>query len=162
MKRLLAPMACLLASTLAVSPAPGQSLSGQWCGEAEQTGPGDYRSQWSATLVLKGPAGRMDYPSLACGGTLTFEHAHGAVAFYRERLDYGRDLCLDGGIIGIEPVGAFVRWEWNGSGATAAAVLTARCRLQSQRKAPQIASPNADAARPTSREDKPGANTRAT
>jgi hypothetical protein len=137
MKPLIAMITCLLASTLAVSPAPGQTLSGEWCGEAEQTGPGDYRSRWSAILALKGPTGRMDYPSLECGGTLTFEHARGTVFFYRERIDYGRDLCLDGGLIGIEPLGASVRWEWNGLGATATAMLTVQCRLQSEHTTPQ-------------------------
>jgi hypothetical protein len=137
MQRPLAMTTFLLTITLTGSPAPGQILSGQWCGEADQTGPGTYRSRWSATLVLNGSTGRMDYPSLECGGTLTFEHVNGAVHFYRERIDYGRDLCLDGGLIGVEPLGASVRWEWNGSGATAIAVLTAQCWVLSEHTTPQ-------------------------
>ena len=132
MRRFFATIACLVASTLAVSPAGSQTLSGRWCGKAEQVGPGDYRSQWSATLVLEGATGRMDYPSLNCGGTLAFERAEGTVHFYRERLDYGHDLCLDGGLIEIEPVGTSVRWEWSGSGATASTVLTMQCQLHSR------------------------------
>ncbi len=131
MKRLLAMITFLLAATLAGSSAPSQTLSGQWCGEAEQTGPGDYRSRWSATLVLEESMGRMDYPSLGCGGTLTFERAEGRVDFYRERITYGRERCIDGGLVGVQSLQASVHWEWNGSGATATAALTARCQLQS-------------------------------
>ena len=134
MRRLFAYLALVLASTLVVSPAPGQTISGQWCGEGDQIGPGYYRSRWAAILVLDGPTGRMDYPSLACGGTLTFERAEGSVSFFRERIDYGHGRCIDGGLIGIEAFDAAVRWEWNGSGAAANAVLTSQCRLQSQYK----------------------------
>jgi hypothetical protein len=140
MKRLFAMIAFLLTSTLA-APAPGQTLSGQWCGEADQDGPGDYRSRWSATLVLNGPAGRMDYPSLGCGGTLTFERAEGRVDFYRERIDYGGERCIDGGLIGVQSLDASVRWEWNGSGATATAVLSAKCQLHSEYDTPESTAP---------------------
>jgi hypothetical protein len=69
----------------------------------------------------------MEYPSLDCGGTLTFEGTNGNVHLYRERIDYGRDRCLDGGLVGVEPVGTSMRWEWNGSGAKATALLYAPC-----------------------------------
>src|SRR4026207_836083 len=81
------------------APAGAETLSGQWCGWAVQTGPGDNRTEWSAILILKGPTGSMEYPSLACGGTLTFESTNGSVHLYRERIDYGRDRCLDGGLV---------------------------------------------------------------
>ena len=142
MKRLLV-ITPLLASMLAITAAQNQTLlSGQWCGEGEQTGPGAYRSRWSAVLTLKGPTGRMDYPSLECGGTLTFEHARDAVHFYRERIDYGRELCLDGGLIGIELLGASVRWEWNGAGATATALLTPQCQAHSEYNPSHLACAN--------------------
>src|SRR6187200_1655182 len=63
------PMRCLrwmLVCLLASAPAGAQTLSGQWCGWAVQTGPGDNRTEWSAILILKGPTGSMEYPSLAC------------------------------------------------------------------------------------------------
>ena len=134
----------LLASMLMGLPALGQTLSGEWCGEAEQIGPGDHRSRWSATLTLKGPTGRMDYPSLDCGGTLLFERVDGSVSFFRERIDYGHDRCIDGGLISVEPVGASVHWEWSGSGANAAAMLTPQCRLQSLYKTPHISKSNSE------------------
>ena len=58
-------LVCLLASAYAEA----QTLSGQWCGWAVQTGPGDHRTEWSAILSLEGPTGSMEYPSLDCGGT---------------------------------------------------------------------------------------------
>lgn len=120
-------LVCLLAS----APAEAQTLSGQWCGWAEQTGPGDRRTEWSAILSLKGPTGSMEYPSLDCGGTLTFEGTDGNIHLYRERIAYGRDRCLDGGLVGVEPVGTSIRWEWTGSGARATALLHAPCARQS-------------------------------
>jgi hypothetical protein len=122
----------LLSSTIVASPATAQTLFGRWCGEADQIGPGSFRSQWAANLVLEGPTGRMDYPSLGCGGTLAFERVEGSIALYRERIDYGHGRCIDSGLIGIEALGATIRWQWNGSGATANAVLSTHCRLQSQ------------------------------
>jgi hypothetical protein len=127
-------MRCLclmLVCPLASAPAEAQTLPGQWCGRAEQTGPGDHRAEWSAILSLKGAAGSMEYPSLQCGGTLTFEGTDGNVHLYRERIDYGRDRCLDGGLVGVEPVGTSIRWEWTGSGARATALLYAPCPRQS-------------------------------
>ena len=65
----------------------------------------------------------MEYPSLDCGGTLTFEGTNGNVHLYRERIAYGRDRCLDSGLVGVEPVGTSMRWQWTGSGAKATALL---------------------------------------
>jgi hypothetical protein len=121
------PSSWAFACLLAVSSAEAQTLSGQWCGWAEQTGPGDTRTQWSANLLLDGATGHMEYPSLECGGTLTFEGVDGKVHLYRERIAYGRDRCLDNGLIGVEPVGTSMRWQWTGSGAKATALLHAPC-----------------------------------
>jgi hypothetical protein len=127
-------MRCLhlaIACLLAASPGEAQTLSGRWCGWAEQIGPGDTRSAWSANLSLDGSTGHMEYPSLQCGGTLTFEGVDGEVHLYRERIVYGRDLCLDGGLVGVVPVGTSMRWQWTGSGASATALLHAPCPQQS-------------------------------
>lgn len=127
MRSLRAALVCLLAS----APAQAQTLSGQWCGVAEQTGPGDHRSEWPAIVQLKGPTGYTEYPSLKCGGTLTFERMDGNLHMYRERIDYGRGLCLDGGLLGVEPLGSSIRFEWSGSDARATGVLHAPCAQQS-------------------------------
>ena len=127
MRSLRAMLVCLLASV----PAQAQTLSGQWCGMAEQTGPGQHRSEWPAIVQLKGPTGYTEYPSLKCGGTLTFERMEGNVHLYRERIDYGRDLCLDGGLLGVEPQGTSIRYQWTGSDAKANGTLHAHCPQQS-------------------------------
>ena len=69
----------------------------------------------------------MHYPSLDCGGTLTFERTDDQVHSYRERIEYGRDICLDGGLVRVELQGASVRWEWTGSGVSATALLSPNC-----------------------------------
>jgi hypothetical protein len=131
-------MLCLLGS----APVHAQSLSGSWCGLGEQTNPDGTRHHWTARMRLAGPEGRMDYPSLDCGGTLTFERAAADVHFYRERITYGRDRCIDDGLVAVEAVETSVRWEWVGSSYKASAVLAPSCperpisQLWGQWKAP--------------------------
>jgi hypothetical protein len=112
---------------LAVAAARAETLSGAWCGIAEQTNPEGDKSYWSAAMILRGTEGTMEYPSLDCGGTLTYERSDGGVHFYREHITWGRDRCLDGGLVAVEPVGTSVRWEWTGSGVKATAELTPTC-----------------------------------
>ncbi len=83
-------------------------------------------------MLLEGATGRMDYPSLGCGGPLMLERSDGPTHYYRERITYGRDLCIDDGLIAVRLEAGSVHWRWEGSGATATAVLTPTCRLQSQ------------------------------
>lgn len=123
-------MKCLRALTLCLLagiPARAELLSGYWCGAAEQTNPDGTKSYWSANLLLKGTEGHMEYPSLDCGGPLTFERMENGIHFYRERITYGRDRCIDGGLIAVERSGTSVRWEWTGSDVKASAVLSSSC-----------------------------------
>jgi hypothetical protein len=119
-----------------------QTLSGSWCGVGEQTNPDGSKSRWAARMHLAGQHGRMDYPSLDCGGTLTFVRAEGAIHFYRERITHGRDRCIDGGLVAVEPLLTGLRWEWTGSGIKASAVLAPGCperpsvRLNETRRRP--------------------------
>lgn len=122
-------LSIVLAGLLVAAPAAAQTLSGQWCGVAEQKGPGDHRSQWDAVVELKGAAGTTEYPSLGCGGTLAFERREGDVHWYREKISYGRSDCLDGGLLGLEPQGLSIRFQWTGSDATASGILHPNCKL---------------------------------
>ena len=123
MRCLHALVLCLLAAV----PARAEVLSGYWCGVAEQTNPDGAKSYWSANLLLKGAEGHMEYPSLDCGGPLTFERMENGIHFYRERIAYGRDRCIDGGLVAVEQAGTSVRWEWTGSDVKASAVLSPNC-----------------------------------
>ena len=69
MRALHAVLFCLLAA----GGSHAQTLSGHWCGVGEQANPDGSKSFWSASLLLRGAEGHMHYPSLDCGGTLTFE-----------------------------------------------------------------------------------------
>jgi hypothetical protein len=123
MRALHAALFCLLAA----GTSRAETLSGYWCGVGEQENADGTRSYWSANLLLRGAEGNMHYPSLDCGGTLTFERTDDNVHSYRERIEYGRDHCLDGGLVRVEQRGASVRWEWTGSGIRATAVLSPNC-----------------------------------
>ncbi len=108
-----------------VSGAAAQNLYGEWSGTVDQTGPGkDQRGRYQARMVLNGTQGQMDYPSLGCGGSLTFQNRNGDTSFYIEHIAYGRDKCIDGGRVAVQPSGNSVHWAWNGSFATASGVLT--------------------------------------
>jgi hypothetical protein len=136
------PFYVLAICVLTAASTGAETLSGYWCGIGEQNNTDGVKSYWSANLTLHGTAGRMDYPSLECGGTLTFERADGSARLYRERIEYGRDRCLDGGLVKVEPQGASVRWEWTGSGITATAVLSPNC-VESAPKTGRVAPPPA-------------------
>jgi hypothetical protein len=123
MRRLSAILLCLLMA----EPAQAQSLSGHWCGVGEQSNPDGSKHHWTAQMHLPGTNGFMDYPSLGCGGTLTFLRRESGVHFYRERITYGRARCIDNGLVAVEEMGASVRWKWTGSGYRASAVLTPAC-----------------------------------
>jgi hypothetical protein len=139
MKALQAILFCLLAA----GPSGAEALSGRWCGVGEQVNPDGTKSYWSAHLLLHGAEGNMHYPSLECGGTLTFEGSDDHVHSYRERIDYGRDRCLDGGLVRVEQSGPSVRWEWTGSGVRATALLSPNCADEPPKtgNAPPPASP---------------------
>ena len=109
----------LLASTNSFA----SGLRGSWSGTVNQSGPGDYSSSYSAQMTLQGETGSMDYPSLGCGGTITFENQRDNFYFYRESITYGQKKCINGGMIAVLPEGNSVQWAWNGSGATASGVL---------------------------------------
>ena len=106
-------------------------ISGRWSGSANQSGPGDYQTSFTIDMTLQGESGSIDYPSLSCGGTLTFENQRDTFTFYRESITYGRDTCIDGGLIAVEPNGNSLQWAWNAPGSTASGVLMGTRSLQS-------------------------------
>lgn len=121
----------LLAGLLAAAPAVAETLSGRWCGIGEQTNPDGTKSYWTINLRLEGRQGHIEYPSLDCGGVLTFERTDSRLNmhFYRERITYGRDRCLDGGLLGVQQIGTTLQWEWVGTDPGANAEVKASATL---------------------------------
>jgi hypothetical protein len=74
-------------------------------------------------MQLNGTTGSTAYPSLGCGGELTYLGAQGDGFGYREHITYGQGKCIDGEI-GVVPKGNTLYWEWRGSGYSASATLT--------------------------------------
>lgn len=122
----------MLALALAFIPAARaqDTISGAWSGLGLQTEPAE---TWTISLSLGADGGgRIDYPSLQCGGVLTFEGVRGPVSLYRERITYGD--CVDNGLVGVYPHAGRLMWFWSGEdtlypGMAASAVLTQRAPI---------------------------------
>lgn len=101
-----------------------QGLTGAWEGEATQDDP---PLTYKLEINLNGNRGTYNYPSLRCGGTLEFIKADGTTFWYQEHLTYGKDKCIDGGIIQMRqyPLGdnTIWAWQWEGEGITIRGLL---------------------------------------
>jgi hypothetical protein len=67
-----------------------------------------------AALDPTGTAGRIDYPSFPCGGTVRYAGKHGDAQVFVERITYGVRKCSRGGRIFVTPQGAGLDWRWEG------------------------------------------------
>jgi hypothetical protein len=94
--------------------APDNSLTGTWSGSGHQSGGGQPTSDYPVVMTIAQVGGTIDYPSLACGGSLTELANSGASAKYREQITYGK--CLDGGMIEVNLIGGKLAWTWRGLG----------------------------------------------
>lgn len=77
-----------------------RSLLGKWSGVGRQTSP---RTAYGVSIdlrALRGAAGDIAYPELACGGRLTFLRRKGARYVFRERITTGN--CVDEGTVTLE------------------------------------------------------------
>jgi hypothetical protein len=78
-------------------------------------------------MELYGSVGSINYPSSQCGGKLDFLRKEGKTFFYRETIQFGKDRCIDGGTVQIEPSPYndpnSWNWRWDGSGVTVRGVL---------------------------------------
>jgi hypothetical protein len=98
-----------------------QGLVGSWSGTVTQPRPKN--ETYPMKMQLNGTTGSSDYPSLGCGGTLTYLGTQGEGFGYQEHITYGQKKCIDG-VIGLVPKGDKLFWEWRGSGYSASATLT--------------------------------------
>ncbi|MDB4948015.1 MAG: hypothetical protein JWM27_664 [Gemmatimonadetes bacterium] len=90
-------------------------LTGRWEGTASQ--PNSRAGTFPVVMVLDRNGGRIDFPSLGCGGTLTpAAGSAAATILFSENLDYGRDKCV---------LGLRVRVSRSGSGTVSWAEVDA-------------------------------------
>lgn len=92
------------------------SILGGWSGTVSQSGSGSY--EVAMTMDSAG-GGSIEYPSLACGGSLS-GGGSGGVYQYRESITYGGVTpegggCINGGSIRMVLQGDAIFWEWKGS-----------------------------------------------
>jgi hypothetical protein len=90
---------------------------GVWTGSGFQTMASGELSTWTINLTIdaQGNATAIDYPTLNCGGTLTYLRTVGDVREYRETLTYG-DRCTNNGTVGIRQKLGKLIWYWSGEG----------------------------------------------
>ena len=68
-----------------------------------------------AALDPQSSAGRIDYPSFPCGGTLRYVGPEqGGGKAFRELIHYGKAKCSRGGRISVKPNGQALDWTWEG------------------------------------------------
>lgn len=113
----------LVAALLAIN-AYAEGLGGSWEGKVTQDNPS---STYPMEMNLYGEKGNINYPSLSCGGNLEFVRTDGKSYWYREHLTYGKDKCIDGGMIQMHrhALGddTYWDWRWDGGGATVRGVI---------------------------------------
>ena len=93
---------------------------GIWVGEAVQ----DNSSLWPLRATFRETEVKVDYPLFPCGGRLELKSVHrGEIvisAVFTERLEYGKDKCLDGGQVTIsqraDTFSLIYKWEGYYSG----------------------------------------------
>ena len=90
-------------------------IGGSWEGEVTQNDP---PSNYPMEMNLYGNNGNTNYPSLRCGGNLEFIRTDGTSYWYREYLTFGKDKCIDGGIIQLRrmALGDSTNWDWRWEG----------------------------------------------
>ena len=104
---------------------------GSWEGRGSQS---DAPGEWTIAVEIMGggmdgAAGRIEYPSLECGGTLTLRVAAPGALELDERITHGD--CVDGGIVTLtEQQDGRLRYDWRQEGSA----LTAEGMLQRARR----------------------------
>ena len=103
--------------------------NGRWTGNVDQQ-PVSRPYSLVASLdncQLDSQCGEVEYPELSCGGYWTFLRLDGDTYYFRETISYGRDRCLDDGLVTLQSR-SDGRWNWHWSqrdhgGVTASSVL---------------------------------------
>lgn len=88
-------------------------INGIWAGKGEQF---DTGQKWQIVIKASTRQGiyRVSYPTLNCGGDMTFLGTQGGKAYFRETLTYGLENCVDGGKIELTRQGSGLKYRyWN-------------------------------------------------
>lgn len=95
-----------------------ETLAGVWTGKGFQVLSDGRTTSWTISMRIdtQGNAISIDYPSLNCGGTLTYLRTVGDVREYRETLNYGVDRCTNNGTVGFRQKLGKLIWYWSGEG----------------------------------------------
>lgn len=105
----------------------GGWISGIWEGTGYQT---DTDTTWAMRFSIKGNKYLIEYPSLNCGGEWKLISINGREARFRERINYGRDECVNNGLVIIQRLSnrqlLFLYKNSEASQVTASAVLSRR------------------------------------
>lgn len=89
-----------------------RTIYGNWSGSGHQS-PAGSQPDYPVSMTLNSSGGSIDYPSLACGGTLSFVSGNERAAEYVEHITYGN--CLDGGNVTVRLENKVVAWTWLGT-----------------------------------------------
>lgn len=94
---------------------PAFELAGVWEGTAVLAIPVRLRLQPTSSLAANQVAGQADYPTLGCGGPITFVRTVGVNNerfVFRLRLAYGGLPCVDYGTIILTPTGGELNYQF--------------------------------------------------
>jgi hypothetical protein len=93
------------------------AVLGSWAGVGFQKMSDGKIEQWTIRMhIVSRDNATIDYPSLNCGGTLTYLRDVGDIREFRERLTYGADRCIDNGTVGLHAKLGKLIWYWSGEG----------------------------------------------
>jgi Family of unknown function (DUF5675) len=108
---------------LATTGALAQNYYGTWRGNATQ--PGGATQNWSVVMTLNKNNYSIDFPSLGCGGTLSYIRKDGNAYIFSEGLTYGTTKCLLGVSVRFTLTGTTtMSWEEIDASGTALAYGT--------------------------------------
>lgn len=92
-----------------------QPITGSWDGVALEMLAGGETQLYAIQLRFDADGGgKIDYPTLACGGALAPLRKLGDVQEFRETLSYGRDNCVDNGTVSVWLKSGKLIWIWTG------------------------------------------------
>ena len=74
-------------------------IFGTWEGTGYQI---DNDETWTMRFSIKGNKYLIEYPSLKCGGEWKLISINGKEARFRERINYGKDECVNNGLVVIQ------------------------------------------------------------